>query len=109
MSAFIVHDLKNLVSQLSLLLANAERHQGNPEFQQDMLATLAHSVRKMTVLLHKLSRGEGPEQRAPLALAEVLAQAVRARRRFRVRRWTCWTAASMCWQTASAWNACWAT
>jgi putative PEP-CTERM system histidine kinase len=79
MSAFIVHDLKNLVSQLSLLLANAERHQGNPEFQQDMLATLAHSVRKMTVLLHKLSRGEGPEQRAPLALAEVLAQAVRAR------------------------------
>jgi putative PEP-CTERM system histidine kinase len=44
-----------------------------------MLATLAHSVRKMTVLLHKLSRGEGPEQRAPLALAEVLAQAVRAR------------------------------
>jgi putative PEP-CTERM system histidine kinase len=79
MSAFIVHDLKNLVSQLSLLLTNAERHQGNPEFQQDMLATLAHSVRKMTLLLHKLSRGEGPEQPAPLALAEVLAQAVRAR------------------------------
>lgn len=79
MSAFIVHDLKNLVSQLSLLLANAERHQANPEFQQDMLETLAHSVRKMTLLLHKLSRGEAPERNLPLPLVHVLEQAVQAR------------------------------
>jgi len=79
MSAFIVHDLKNLVSQLSLLLANAERHQGNPQFQQDMLETLAHSVRKMTLLLQKLSRGETPERHVALPLEQVLAQAVQAR------------------------------
>jgi putative PEP-CTERM system histidine kinase len=79
MSAFIVHDLKNLVSQLSLLLANAERHKANPQFQQDMLDTLAHSVRKMTLLLQKLSRGETLERNAPLPLAQVLAQAVQAR------------------------------
>jgi putative PEP-CTERM system histidine kinase len=79
MSAFVVHDLKNLVSQLSLLLANAERHKANPQFQQDMLETLAHSVRKMTMLLQKLSRGETPERNVPLQLAQVLAQAVQAR------------------------------
>ena len=39
MSAFVVHDLKNLVAQLSLMLRNAERHRHNPEFQRDMLGT----------------------------------------------------------------------
>jgi putative PEP-CTERM system histidine kinase len=40
MSAFVVHDLKNLVAQLSLMLRNAERHRDNPEFQRDMLSTV---------------------------------------------------------------------
>ena len=38
--AFILHDIKNLVSQLSLLARNAERHADNPEFRTDMVATL---------------------------------------------------------------------
>ncbi|MBA5687298.1 XrtA/PEP-CTERM system histidine kinase PrsK [Rugamonas apoptosis] len=82
MSAFIVHDLKNLVSQLSLLLSNAERHQNNPAFQQDMLATLAHSVDKMTLLLRKLHRSPDKEQvreqDSPLALDHLLTRAVQA-------------------------------
>jgi putative PEP-CTERM system histidine kinase len=79
MSAFVVHDLKNLVSQLSLLLANAERHQANPAFQKDMLATLAHSVGKMNALLARLNRGDANEQDlpAPLALETLLRQVVR--------------------------------
>ena len=40
MSAFVVHDLKNLVAQLTLMLRNAERHRDNPEFQRDMQATV---------------------------------------------------------------------
>ncbi|MBA2690328.1 MAG: PEP-CTERM system histidine kinase PrsK, partial [Burkholderiales bacterium] len=43
MSAFVVHDLKNLVSQLSLLMSNAEKHRHNVDFQQDMLETIANS------------------------------------------------------------------
>ncbi|RME62799.1 MAG: PEP-CTERM system histidine kinase PrsK, partial [Alphaproteobacteria bacterium] len=54
--AFIMHDLKNLVSQLSLLVRNAERHADNPEFRADMLATLRASVDKMNDLLAKLRR-----------------------------------------------------
>lgn len=53
--AFILHDIKNLVSQLSLLTRNAERHADNPEFRTDMMATLRGSVGKMNELLARLS------------------------------------------------------
>lgn len=52
--AFILHDIKNLVSQLSLMTANAEKHAGNPEFQRDMLLTVQESVTKMQALLQRL-------------------------------------------------------
>lgn len=74
MSTFIVHDLKNLVSQLSLLLSNAEKHKNNPEFQKDMLDTLDYSVQKMKLLLHKLSRGSSIEYPAPLLIDKLLRQ-----------------------------------
>lgn len=54
MSAFVVHDLKNLVAQLSLMLRNAERHRDNPEFQQDMLETVAHVESRMRGLMTQL-------------------------------------------------------
>ncbi|GGY05102.1 PEP-CTERM system histidine kinase PrsK [Massilia dura] len=77
MTTFVVHDLKNLLSQHSLLLANAQRHKANPEFQEDMLATLAHSVHKMTAMLQRLSRGDHATHSAPHVLAEVLRRAIR--------------------------------
>ena len=58
--AFIIHDLKNLVSQLSLVARNAERHASNPEFQRDMLATIANSVAKMNDLLARLKEHHVP-------------------------------------------------
>ena len=79
MSTFIVHDLKNLVFQLSLLLSNAEKHRANPAFQEDMLGTLDHSVQKMKTLLQKLARGEAAEAPAPLRLDGLLRQAVAAK------------------------------
>ena len=54
MTAFVVHDLKNLVAQLSLVLRNAERHKDNPEFQADVLETVAHVEAKMRVLMTQL-------------------------------------------------------
>ncbi|MEZ0237824.1 MAG: XrtA/PEP-CTERM system histidine kinase PrsK [Methylophilaceae bacterium] len=76
MSTFVVHDLKNLVSQLSLLLSNAEKHKANPEFQKDMLETVDLSVQKMRRLLQKLSAGNSMEQPVPLLIEKVLQQAV---------------------------------
>ncbi|MDE2360437.1 MAG: PEP-CTERM system histidine kinase PrsK, partial [Betaproteobacteria bacterium] len=60
MSAFVVHDLKNLVSQLSLMLRNAQRHRDNPEFQADMLATVEHVVERMNGLMLQLRVGATP-------------------------------------------------
>jgi putative PEP-CTERM system histidine kinase len=63
--AFIMHDIKNLVSQLSLVARNAERHADNPEFRADMIATLQSSVRKMNDLLARLSNGSRREAEPP--------------------------------------------
>ena len=53
--AFVVHDIKNLVSQLSLIVSNTERHGDNPEFHRDVIATVRHSVAQMKVLMEQIS------------------------------------------------------
>jgi putative PEP-CTERM system histidine kinase len=60
MSAFVVHDLKNIVTQLSLMLKNAERLHDNREFQQDMLLTVESSLEKMKRLMLQLREGATP-------------------------------------------------
>jgi putative PEP-CTERM system histidine kinase len=60
MSAFVVHDLKNIVTQLSLLMKNAKRLHANPEFQQDMLMTIENSLDKMRQLMLQLREGATP-------------------------------------------------
>ena len=52
--AFVIHDIKNVSGQLSMLLTNAEVHADNPEFQRDMLATVRASVGKISRLLSRL-------------------------------------------------------
>jgi putative PEP-CTERM system histidine kinase len=54
--AFVMHDIKNLASQLSLLTRNAELHAENPAFRADMLVTLRNSADKLNILLARLSR-----------------------------------------------------
>jgi putative PEP-CTERM system histidine kinase len=65
--AFILHDIKNLVSQLSLLARNAERHSDNPEFRADMVETLKGSVGKMNDLLARLAPQAGSRALKPEA------------------------------------------
>jgi putative PEP-CTERM system histidine kinase len=73
MSAFVVHDLKNLVAQLSLLLRNAERHRNNPEFQRDMLMTVGNVVERMNKLMLQLRTGARPvDQPRPVDLQSVI-------------------------------------
>lgn len=63
--AFVMHDIKNLASQLSLLARNAEKHAEKPEFRADMLVTLRNSSDKLNALLARLGRyGAGGGDRA---------------------------------------------
>jgi putative PEP-CTERM system histidine kinase len=80
--AFVMHDIKNLVSQLSILARNAEKHANNPEFQLDMVETLRSSVGKMNELLarlsqHNKSRHASPE---PIDIGEAVMKAIHAKR-----------------------------
>lgn len=80
MSAFVVHDLKNIVAQLSLMVRNAERHRNNPEFQEDMLMTVEHSVERMKQLMMQLREGTTPADVAHrVDLAEAIDRIARAK------------------------------
>ena len=59
--AFVVHDMKNLVSQLSLLLGNFHRHKDKPEFLEDMMETVGDAVGRMQDLIDRINafKGEG--------------------------------------------------
>jgi putative PEP-CTERM system histidine kinase len=80
--AFILHDVKNLVSQLSLVARNAERHSDNPDFRADMVETLKSSVGKMNDLLARLSprSRSSVQQVGPQPLRPILAAAIAAKR-----------------------------
>lgn len=60
MSAFVVHDLKNIVTQLSLMMKNAKRLHANPEFQQDMLMTVDNALDRMRQMMMQLREGATP-------------------------------------------------
>ena len=71
LTAFVMHDLKNLIAQQSLMVQNAAKHKGNPAFFEDAMATIDNSVARMNKLLQQLQSGEagGPRQRVRLATA----------------------------------------
>lgn len=58
LTAFVMHDLKNLAAQLSLVVTNAEKHRRNPEFVDDAISTVAHSSTRMQRLIEQLQRRE---------------------------------------------------
>ena len=86
--AFIVHDVKNLASQLGLVARNAERHADNPAFRADMVATLKDSVARLDGLLQRLSpqtaRADAPHAAAPMTVLEMIAQRCRAQHPIRL-------------------------
>ncbi|TRY31837.1 XrtA/PEP-CTERM system histidine kinase PrsK [Aliiglaciecola sp. M165] len=55
MSAFVLHDLKNVLAQIDLILANAEQHKDNPEFIADTFETLEHTKARMDKMLRQLT------------------------------------------------------
>lgn len=77
--AFIMHDIKNLASQLSLLASNAERHADKPAFRADMVETLKISSGRLSDLLVRLSpRERGRAADAERTLVEPVLNAIAA-------------------------------
>ena len=60
--AFVTHDIKNLVSQLTLVVRNFEKFGGRPDFQRDMLATVQSAVERMNHLMERLNTDAEPNE-----------------------------------------------
>ena len=75
LTAFVMHDLKNLAAQLSLVVANAERHRRNPEFVDDAIGTIANSTERMQRLIEQLQRRDDEGRAQRVALADVARRA----------------------------------
>lgn len=56
--AFMMHDVKNLTSQMALLARNVERHGDNPDFREDMIVTLRLSADRLGQMMQRLSQQE---------------------------------------------------
>ncbi|MHB1094144.1 XrtA/PEP-CTERM system histidine kinase PrsK [Thiobacillus sp.] len=84
-TTFVIHDLKNLIAQLSLLLANAEKHKHKPEFQADMLDTIANAVTRMNKVLAQLRRGSDAAQAQSIVLADILNEVVASKQAYKLR------------------------
>ncbi|MCC7330334.1 MAG: PEP-CTERM system histidine kinase PrsK [Gammaproteobacteria bacterium] len=76
LTAFLMHDLKNLIAQQSLVVKNAARHKGNPAFVEDAIATIDNSVARMSKLLQQLQSGEAGGRRSRVRIASTLEDAV---------------------------------
>jgi putative PEP-CTERM system histidine kinase len=73
LSSYVVHDLKNLVAQLDLVVKNADRHRDNPEFIADAFSTVGNATEKMQRLLTQLKKGRFETQQAEvLDLCEIM-------------------------------------
>lgn len=77
LTAFVMHDLKNLIAQQTLMVQNAAKHKNNPAFFEDAMATIENSVARMNKLLQQLQHGDAVGPRRKVNLARCIEEAQR--------------------------------
>jgi putative PEP-CTERM system histidine kinase len=75
--AFVIHDIKNLVSRLSLIVSNAAKHKHDAAFQDDMIRTIENSIDKMKKMLLQL-HGQPGQSGQLIEIARLINAAVAA-------------------------------
>lgn len=55
LATLVLHDIKNHVSGLSLVLENARRHMSNPDFQKDALLVIERTVANLRELMQQVA------------------------------------------------------
>ncbi|MFH1701389.1 MAG: ATP-binding protein [Candidatus Zixiibacteriota bacterium] len=61
-SSFVLHDLKNSVGMLSMLLQNADKNMANPDFQREALITIGKAVDRQTKIISRLTEERGEDK-----------------------------------------------
>jgi putative PEP-CTERM system histidine kinase len=80
LSAYVIHDLKNILAQQSLIVSNAARHRDNPAFFDDVIDTVSNSVERMTRLMEQMRSGMRGDTAEAVELSGLLREVVAARR-----------------------------
>jgi putative PEP-CTERM system histidine kinase len=79
LSSYVIHDLKNIIAQQSLIIVNAEKHKSNPVFIDDMLGTIENAVRRMRRLMEQLRNGIRGDEPQTTDLAQLFAEVIERR------------------------------
>ncbi len=75
LTAFMMHDLKNSVAQLKLIVENSARHKRNPEFVDDAIATIGNTVERMSRLIEQLRGKSALDRVEPIDLTAIAREA----------------------------------
>jgi putative PEP-CTERM system histidine kinase len=76
LTAFLMHDLNNLIAQQSLIVKNAEKHKRNPDFVDDAIDTITNSVERMNKVMNQLKRGKAERSTRRIPISDVVSDAV---------------------------------
>ncbi len=76
LTAYIMHDLKNVILQLSLIVRNATKHRNNPAFFETVVGTVDNAVSRMQRLLSQLRRQDQVGRVRRVELMELVRAAV---------------------------------
>ena len=77
LSAYMVHDLKNIAAELELVALNAKKHTGNPEFIKDAFETVENAAGDINRLLEQLrSRRIQDEKKVMVDLVDLVADVI---------------------------------
>ena len=80
MSAFLVHDLKNVQAQLTLITSNADKHRDKPEFINDVFETITSATSRLERVLTQLGNKQVVEtSKQEVDVHELIAQVVEQR------------------------------
>jgi putative PEP-CTERM system histidine kinase len=79
LSTYIVHDIKNLVAQLSLIVSNADKHKNNPLFMEDVINTVGNTVTKMNKMLDLVNEKRKPAHSDQFDIILLLEELIRLR------------------------------
>jgi putative PEP-CTERM system histidine kinase len=79
LSAYVIHDLKNILAQQSLIVSNAAKHRDNPAFVDDVIDTVENSVARMTRLMDQMRSGVRGAEQEELELCSLLREIVAER------------------------------
>jgi putative PEP-CTERM system histidine kinase len=76
-TAFIMHDLKNLIAQQALVVQNAHKHKENPAFVEDAIRTIDNSVARMNHLLKRLQRNPAQTAHRSISVRNLILEVIR--------------------------------